>query len=266
MSREQEADVGERNELGRSYNVPALEKGLDVLEYLADQGIPLTQSQIARALERGPNELFRTLTALDRRGYIRRDPLSGAYSLTLRLYELSRTHSPFEALVRAAAQPMRLLADELRESPHLSVMNNDRLLVLAQAESAALVRMSVAIGGSFPLLSTVSGRVLLAYRPSNEVEALLERLEDYRSWSADQRSAFHERLARIRHYGYDDAYGEIHEGVHDLGVLIGTADTSIQAALAVPSLVRHSGSVAETTLPALRRCADMIARSAGIIV
>ena len=34
------------------YSVPALEKALDVLEYLADQAVPLTQAQLARALKR----------------------------------------------------------------------------------------------------------------------------------------------------------------------------------------------------------------------
>jgi DNA-binding IclR family transcriptional regulator len=38
--------------------VPALEKGLDILECLATQRVPLTQAEIARMLERGPSELF----------------------------------------------------------------------------------------------------------------------------------------------------------------------------------------------------------------
>src|SRR5215213_812806 len=87
-----------------SYYVPALEKGLDILECLAAQGVPLTQAQIARAIGRGANELFRMLTTLERRGYIQRDPLTGAYGLTLRLFELSHTHSPLQGLLRAAAR------------------------------------------------------------------------------------------------------------------------------------------------------------------
>src|SRR5215468_11263308 len=143
MSRAQLHEAEDSEQMGSNYRVPALEKGLELLECLAAQGIPMTQSQLARALGRGPNELFRTLMTLDRCGYIRRDPVSGAYSLTLRLYELSHTHSPFEELVHAAARPMRELADELHESPHLSVIHHGRLLVLAQEESPALVRISV---------------------------------------------------------------------------------------------------------------------------
>jgi uncharacterized membrane protein len=65
------------------YAVPALEKGLDIVEYLADQAVPMTQSQLARALNRQPGELFRMLACLEGRGYVRRDPTNGGYALTL---------------------------------------------------------------------------------------------------------------------------------------------------------------------------------------
>jgi len=251
---------------GANYRVPALEKGLELLECLASQGTPMTQSQLARALGRGPNELFRTLMTLDRYGYIRRDPVSGAYSLTLRLYELSHTHSPFEELVRAAARPMREVADELHESPHLSVIHHGRLLVLAQAESAALVRISVAVGGTFPLLHTVSGRLLLAYLEPDRLEETLRLVDEYATWTADQRAELRERLARIRTQRFEYAYSETNHGVHDLAVLVGTETSRIRAALTIPALSRQPEVFVETMLPALRRCAGAIGRAAGIDV
>src|SRR4051812_5336886 len=95
------------------YNIPALEKGLDVLELLSSGPRPLTQAQIARELSRSPNEMFRVLSALERRGYISRNVDSGAYTLTLRLFELAHTRSPFRNLVRVAEKPMQALASEL---------------------------------------------------------------------------------------------------------------------------------------------------------
>ncbi|MFL5802861.1 MAG: IclR family transcriptional regulator, partial [Roseiflexaceae bacterium] len=253
-------------ELGPNYRVPALERGLDVLECMAAQGIPLTQSQLARALGRGPSELFRTLMTLERRGYIQRDPVSSAYGLTLRLYELSHMHSPFEELVRAAARPMRELADELRESPHLSVVHHGRLLVLAQAESSALVRISVAVGGTFPLLHTVSGRLLLAYLEPEQREATLQLVDEYAAWAPAQQAQLSQQLARIRAQGYEHAYGETNYGVSDLAVLVGAATSRTHAALTIPALARHTESFVESTLPALHRYAGAIGRTAGIVI
>jgi DNA-binding IclR family transcriptional regulator len=250
---------------GPSYHVPALEKGLDILECLAAQGVPLTQAQIARAIGRGANELFRMLTTLERRGYIQRDPLTGAYGLTLRLFELSHTHTPLQGLLRAAAAPMRALTEAIHESCHLSVIQREHLVVLAQEESPARVRLSVEVGGAFPLLHTVSGRVLLAHLGEQARADLLRREGEHARLSAAGQAAFGERLRLIRARGYDTSISETTDGVSDLAVLVGTASSNVQAALTVASLTRQRATFVDDTLPALRRCAEEIGRAAGIV-
>ncbi len=248
-----------------SYQVPALEKGLDILECLAAQGVPLTQAQLARALGRGANELFRMLVTLERRGYIQRDPTSGAYSLTLRLFTLGHTHSPFQGLLRAAGRPMRELTATVRESCHLSVIHRGELLVLAQEESPRKLRLSVEVGASFPLLHTVSGRLLLACQPPElQVETLGENAE-YAALDSGAQASLAERLALIRERRYEEAYGETTEGVKDLAAIVGLPDSPVQAALTIASLSRKHRTRDDDLLPALRHCAEMIGRSAGLI-
>src|SRR5690606_2605919 len=46
------------------YSAPALEKGLDVLELLAAEAHGLNLQEIARRLDRSPNELFRMLDVM----------------------------------------------------------------------------------------------------------------------------------------------------------------------------------------------------------
>ncbi|SRR6266498_3958549 len=259
-----EAKTASSNQL--NYHVPALEKGLDILECLAVPGVPLTQAQLARALGRRAGEVFRMLSCLERRGFIQRDPVSGAYSLTLRLYELSHAHSPFRRLLRAAARPMRELTETLRESCHLSVLHRGKLLVLAQEESPARVRLSVEVGGTFPPLHTVSGRLLIAQLTGAALEDALELDGEYAALSAMEQAALVERLAVIRARGYEEAISEMIEGVRDLAVLVGTPISAVQAALAIASLPRNRKIRNDDILPAIRTCAEAIGRSAGIVV
>src|SRR5438132_9562252 len=98
------------------YPVPALEKGLDVLESLAAAAVPQSLAELAAQLERSSSELFRMLNCLERRGYIVRDPLAGKYGLTLKLYTLAHAHSVMEKLLHAAATPMQALTEKMRES------------------------------------------------------------------------------------------------------------------------------------------------------
>ena len=69
-----------------NYPVPALEKGLDIVETLAAAAVPQSLAELADALDRSSSELFRMLNCLERRGYVKRDGSSGKYALTLRLY------------------------------------------------------------------------------------------------------------------------------------------------------------------------------------
>ena len=52
------------------YTAPALEKGLDILELLADAGEGLSQNQVAARLGRSVGEIFRMLEVLERRGWL----------------------------------------------------------------------------------------------------------------------------------------------------------------------------------------------------
>jgi hypothetical protein len=113
-----ESDLEGGAENRPNYSVPAVEKALDIIEYLSAEAVPMTRAQLARALNRQPAELFRMLTCLESRGYLWRDSGTNAYSLTLKLFELSRTHSPYEELLKVAIPHMRSLVGELRESCH----------------------------------------------------------------------------------------------------------------------------------------------------
>src|ERR1700753_1296706 len=88
---------------------PALDKGLDILELLASVDGGLTQAEIAKALGRTPNENYRLLERLGRRGYVARTK-SARYELTLRLFGLAHLHRPIRRLVSQATPLMRDLA------------------------------------------------------------------------------------------------------------------------------------------------------------
>jgi len=246
------------------YSVPALEKALDVLEYLSEQAVPLTQAQLARALNRQAGEIFRMLACLESRGYLRREPATGAYSLTLKLFELSRAHSPYEILLKVAQPLMRDLAEELHESCHLSVLHHERVLVLAQEESPKPLRLSVEVGSLHSPLHTTSGRVLLAQLERGACEEVLARDHEWKREKPAARAAFLKRFAGIRARRYERAEGERFAGVLDIGVPVGSPQSSIKAALTIATLKQKGGASLEALLPRLRACAEAIALQAGL--
>lgn len=248
-----------------AYPVPALEKGLDVLEALsAEAGAP-SLAELARRLGRSSSELFRMLNCLERRGYVVKEEGSGRYRLSLRLYELAHTHSPVDQLVRAAERPMRRLAQDLRESCHLSVLGGGSLVVLSQVESPERIRFSVEVGARFPAVHTASGRLLLAHLPPGTLEDLLAADADYRTLGAAERKQFLARLLELRRTGASVAESENFHGVRDVAVLAGNPRAGVAAALCIPALqVRGHWRAAADLLRAAHGAAKEINRTLGL--
>lgn len=142
------------------YAAPALDKGLDILELLAETAGGMSQSEIAEATGRTVGQMFRMLATLERRGYVQRDAQSGLYSVSMKLFDLAHRHPPLRALITAALPPMRALAEITKQSCNLSVLDADRVRVVAQVESPADFGYLVRVGALFPVETTATGAIL----------------------------------------------------------------------------------------------------------
>lgn len=248
-----------------NYSVPALEKGLAVLELLAQGSEPLSLSQISEMTDNSTSQLFRTMNCLAEGGYVIKDDVSGKYMLTLKLFELANRHSPLENLLQVAKLPMQELAWTIRESCHISVMQQRQLLVVGQVESPEKVQIKVSVGTSHPLTHTVSGRLLLAAMPDSSIEATLVRVPHDAEMSDDERELFWGRIAEIRRSGLSTAVDETYIGMQDTAVLVGNPDVGVMAAVAVIQLTAtRQSSQPHQVAAALRLCARQINERAGL--
>jgi DNA-binding IclR family transcriptional regulator len=198
------------------YSAPALEKGLDVLELLAAQPHGLSLQDIARKLERSPNELFRMLDVMARRGYIVRQA-DASYMLTLRLFELAHLHPPVDRLLDCAMPYMQELARGTGHSNHLCVHHDARLVVLARAESPEPMSYSVRQGSHFPFHDDrVSARVITAFQSGVRREQFFRELLGSKRPPASRVLDLGRRLEEIRRRGYAEGPSDTIGGVSDI--------------------------------------------------
>jgi len=198
------------------YSAPALEKGLDVIELLAQEPHGLSLQEVAQRLDRSPNELYRMLDVLVRRGYLARRP-DATYVLTLRLFELAHRHPPMGRLLDVAMPHMQELARLTGQSNHLCVHHDQRLVVLARAEPPEPMSASFRQGAHFPFHDDrVSARVISAFQPADKRGPYLaELLADEKPGEA-RRRALGKRLDEIRARGYDEGPSDTVAGVVDI--------------------------------------------------
>lgn len=247
------------------YSVPALDKGLDILEALAAAASPMPLSEIARVVGQTPSAAFRLLNRLESRLYVTRDPVSKHYSLSLKLLELSHTYPPIEHLTRVSAPFMRELADSSRESVHLSVLNHGRLVVLMDVPSPLRVRFAHQVGSQFSPITTNSGRLLLAYLNPEDLRTYLAKDFDYAGLSKVKREEFHEELKHIRRNRCAVSFSDERAGMRDIAVLVGNPAVGSTAALAVACLgsIKDKAGV-NRIVRSLQACAHRITVAMGM--
>ena len=218
------------------YRAPALDKGLDILELLSATDAGLTQAEIAKSLERSPNEIYRMLDRLVRRGYVARTD-SERYELTLKLFALAHQHAPLRRLVSQATPLLRKFAQDAGQSCHLVVYERGRVVVVAQFDAPGYWGLAIRVGAHVALIGTGSGHVLLAFQSAQERRFMLAEHEQAAGEAAAP-DDLEDRLADIRARGFEMMPSRQTRGVLNISAPVLAPDGSALAAVTCPYVER----------------------------
>jgi len=217
-----------------SYSAPALEKGMDIIELLAEAEHGLSVSEIAERLKRRMSELFRIVIVMERRGWLQKDPATWRYNVTYHVLKVAHKGTPTKSLTAAAGPVMHDLSALINQSCHLVVRSGTQgLVILRQENQKRHANLSVRLGAIVELVRSCSGHVLLAHLDPEELELLLESIRLPRGTS---RSKFIATLDKIRKRGFEVQRSPITAGVTDISYPIRGFDGKVVAALTIPYL------------------------------
>jgi len=240
------------------YRAPALDKGLDILELLAEQPRGLTRAEIVKAMGRGPSEIYRMLERLVARDYVTRSQQGDRYALSLKLFVLGHRHPPIERLVAQALPAMEAFAAAAEQSCHLGIYNRGNITVVAQVNGPGNWGLSVRLGVRVSLIDTGSGHVALAFQSEQRRSEMLAEHDALDGEVPLPEAQLEAVLERIRALGYWQ--GESHQtyGVTDISMPILGPDGHALAVLTCPfirRIDRHVGSDLDTVRELLARAA-----------
>lgn len=227
-----------------NYHAPALERGIEILELMAQQEEPISVSEIGRTLGKSRSELFRMIVVLERLGYLARSE-GERFALTKRLFDIAMRAPPQRNLLLAALPAMQRLARHTEQSCHLSVASGSDIVVVARVESPDMLGFSLRVGFRRPLNLSASGRVLYAYQSEAVRQSwrkLLASDDDEQRWLAVERDA-----ASIVTSGFHVTPSFYVDAVTDLAAPIfsPSGDVAI-AALVVPFITGRSTKISLT--------------------
>jgi IclR family KDG regulon transcriptional repressor len=213
--------------------VSAAVRVLAVLDRLSRQRA-LGLEDLSRALKLAKPTIYRFLLTLQELGYVRRAD-EDRWAITFKLFNIGSRILDHLDLYSAARPVAEELADDLGETVHLGIQEENSAVYVMKIESRYTIRMYSRVGRRVPLYCTALGKVLLAYANEHEREASLKgvRMLAFTKNTIKTRAALYEELNRIQEQGFAMDAGEHEEEIHCIGAPVFDQSGAAIAALSI---------------------------------
>ena len=156
-------------------SLQVLERTFAILALFSQQSPEWTTTEMARSSGLPIPTTHRILATLRSHGYLVRDDQSKRFRLGWAALDLGERARGAVDLARIAAPVLARLAEHTNETALLTAMNDrrDRAVCLERVESSLELRLSIEPGRELPLHAGASQKVLLAFMPPAERDAIL---------------------------------------------------------------------------------------------
>lgn len=198
----------------------SLSHGLRLLMILNESDKEMGLAAISKALAMSKPGVYRLLITLEHHGFVRQDPTTGKYSLTLQLWEMGvRTVSRL-VLHQAAHPVMESLANAVGEPIYLVILVDQyQTLPLDKANGPQAATALSYLGVRTPWHATACGKCLVAFAPRHIRErALAMPMTRHTTATIVNPAQLRRELEAIRERGYAENHGEAVPGIDGLAV------------------------------------------------
>jgi DNA-binding IclR family transcriptional regulator len=249
----------------RTQSVPALERALLILEFLARSRHGVTLSQLTRKLQLPKSTSHALLLTFERCGYVQRDEATGRYRMGSRLYALANMALSGTSLRDQAAPFLYTLMQQTGLTVHLAILEQGEAVLIDKVEPPGEPKVATWIGKRMGLHCTALGKALVAALPEAEVEELVRRqglLRHNENTIASLRK-LRQACEQVQQLGYsiDDEEEEI--GVCCVGAAILNGERQVVAAISVSGPTTQLASI-PAAASLVKQTARAISRHLGL--
>jgi DNA-binding IclR family transcriptional regulator len=199
--------------------INAVDRALDILLLLQEQGGEMGVTEISRALGIYKSTIYRTLNTLENKGFIGQNSANGKYWLGLKLYSLGMSMQEKFTFTKIVYPYAQALSDKFNEVVNVAVRDryatdHARHIVVEQIKTNQILTPSPPVGSKALSHCSGIGKCLLAYSPPSYRERFIGNTLPVFTPNtiADWDSLLNE-LALIRKNGYAVDYEELEMGL-----------------------------------------------------
>lgn len=214
-------------------SVPAVRRATAILSLLAEQAVPMSLSQIARAVEILPSTCLHILRELASSRLVAFDPGQKAYRLGSGLVELARAVMRQDAFAEFARPHLQEIAETHDVTATASAMiDADHMACVALAHPSVSMSLNVTLGGRVPSLSGAAGRCMAAFGAysKSQLRSAFARVR----WQIPLRfEDWMEEVNHVSQQGYAEDNGAFALGVTSIAAAVFAQDGSVRGTLGI---------------------------------
>jgi DNA-binding IclR family transcriptional regulator len=234
---EHEAVMDESKKQNR---VPAVDRALDVIEFVTSRDGEVPLSEILASLPIPRQTLIRILNTLCDRGFLNKSGRRGLYRPGLKfLYLGHRLQDKFD-LRTVAWEQMKRLSRETHKTIELSTLDHDQLILLEQIRGSEGVSLYSRVGSVFPFLHAVgAGKIHLCFMDSKKRRKALEKIgmPAVTPHTITDMDALESEIGKIREQGYAVEDQELREGVRRVAAPIVNVSGELAGCIGIAATV-----------------------------
>lgn len=151
--------------------VSAVQRTVSILEALS-KAESMNLEMLSKATELPKATLLRFLSSLVSLGYVFRDD-NDLYHLTLKMFSIGSRSLSHIDLITTAKPFAKKLANELGETVHMGILQDDMAVYVLKEESIYTLRMYSRVGKAIPLYCTGIGKIFLSEMAEEDLSEYL---------------------------------------------------------------------------------------------
>lgn len=245
------------------YRVPALQRGMAIVQMFSAQQRTLGMSDIAERLGLSISAIYRIVHTLNEMGYLRK-LAKNTYELGPQVVSDGFSYLASRDIVDIALPHLNALRDRTSLSCHLSIREQTDSLYIYRAFAAQRLSVNIPIGTRIPCHCTAMGRVLLTGLSPAALDNLYQhvRLDDYPPPAPKTLPELQQLILKDRERGW-----VLHRSDYSVAIACGIHNHLDEVVAAInlsgPESVMDSPVARERFRESLQESAQAIARELG---
>jgi len=219
--------------------IQSLDRALKIMDLFDENTTELKITEISALMSLHKSTVHSLLKTLQLHGYISQNDETGKYKLGLKHLEKGQQLLRSMDIRAVARKYLEALSEQTGQTTHLVILDGKEGVYIDKVEGVkAAIRYS-RIGRRVPLHCSAVGKVLLAFKKGEEIEATLHHYPFTQSTPStiNNKVRLLEELERVRHLGYAIDDQENEPGVRCAATPIRDHAGQVTAAMSISTMV-----------------------------